>query len=230
MNLMDLASRASGGHWRVDATAPGPARAGSRSSRRRRPSPGALSRVLAVPASGCPPPRWPCGRATTRAASIGLGLVREGRVGVSLGTSDTIFGLMRDAARRHRRHRPRVRRRPPATSWASRCSATGRWRASASAIAIRPDVGRLLARARDVGARQRRRADAAVVRARDHAHRCRARGPAPRPRRARRSRQRACGGRGPDDGAGAALALDGRRGRRRCTRPAAPRPTTPSCR
>ena len=34
------------------------------------------------------------GRATTRRSLIGLGLVGEGRLGVSLGTSDTVFGAM----------------------------------------------------------------------------------------------------------------------------------------
>ena len=40
---------------------------------------------------------------------IGSGLVREGRLAVSLGTSDTVFGMMRDAARPRRRHRLRLR-------------------------------------------------------------------------------------------------------------------------
>ena len=64
---------------------------------------------------------------------IGTGLVREGVVAISLGTSDTIFGLMRE---------PRVAAtapvtcsvRRPAISWASRCSATARSRASGCAM------------------------------------------------------------------------------------------------
>ena len=66
---------------------------------------------------------------------IGVGLVREGRVAISLGTSDTIFGLMKE---------PRVD--PSGTGHVfgvadrrlhgpHRASATDRWRASACAIA-----------------------------------------------------------------------------------------------
>ena len=41
---------------------------------------------------------------------IGVGLVREGRVGISLGTSDTLFGLMTEPRVDPLRHRTRLRR------------------------------------------------------------------------------------------------------------------------
>ena len=79
------------------------------------------------------------------------------------------------AARRHRRHRARVRvahRRLHGHHGVQQRLAGARARARS----LRPDLGRLLARARGVGAGQRRRADAAVVRARDHTHGGRRRG------------------------------------------------------
>lgn len=92
MNLMDLATRA---WWpaALDATAPG-----------------LLSKLPPIAASwtvvGTLAPYWreryhlPAARVVAWSGDnscslVGTGLVREGRVGISLGTSDTIFGLMR---------------------------------------------------------------------------------------------------------------------------------------
>ena len=88
-----------GGRRHVDATAPGllPQAPGRRAvvGHRR-----AGCRATGSAARAAPRPRWRCGPATTRAASSASAWCAKGRVGVSLGTSDTIFGLMRDAARR----------------------------------------------------------------------------------------------------------------------------------
>jgi xylulokinase len=93
MNLMDLGART---WWplALDATAPG--------LRERLPAI-APSSALAGRLS----PHWQARRALPPAkvvvwsgdnpcSLVGLGLVREGRLGISLGTSDTIFGLMRE--------------------------------------------------------------------------------------------------------------------------------------
>jgi xylulokinase len=93
MNLMDLATS---GWWQpaVDATAPGLA--------------AKLPRVRpAASVAGTLSPYWRqrCGLPATRVVTwsgdnpsslIGTGLVREGRMAISLGTSDVIFGLMNE--------------------------------------------------------------------------------------------------------------------------------------
>ena len=63
---------------------------------------------------------------------VGIGLVREGRVAISLGTSDTIFGLMReprvdDSGTGH------VFGAPTGDFMGSTCFRTARWHASACA-------------------------------------------------------------------------------------------------
>ena len=49
---------------------------------------------------------------------VGVGLVREGRLAVSLGTSDTVFGLMREPRVDRDGHRATCSARRPATTWA----------------------------------------------------------------------------------------------------------------
>jgi len=93
MNLMDLASAT---WWTpaVDATAPDlrlrlPAIASSSAIA------GRLSRHWQL-RHGLPGAMVAVWSGDNPCSLVGLGLVREGRVGVSLGTSDTIFGLMRE--------------------------------------------------------------------------------------------------------------------------------------
>jgi xylulokinase len=93
MNLMDLADR----RWwtpAVDATAPGlhdklPAIAPSWTVA------GALSPYWQA-RLGLPPAKVVAWSGDNPCSLIGVGLVREGRVAISLGTSDTIFGLMKE--------------------------------------------------------------------------------------------------------------------------------------
>ena len=102
---------------------------------------------------------------------IGTGLVDEGRLGISLGTSDTLFGLMRAAAHRRGRHGPRLRRadrrfhgidglQQRIARRASACAMRTGWtgRGFSAALAAAPPGNR--------GA-----TDAALVRAGDHAAR-----------------------------------------------------------
>jgi xylulokinase len=93
MNLMDLASH---DWWReaVDATAPDleqklPRIAPSHATV------GTLSRYWRT-RYGLPPANVIAWSGDNPSSLIGTGLVREGRVAVSLGTSDTVFGLMRE--------------------------------------------------------------------------------------------------------------------------------------
>jgi xylulokinase len=96
MNLMDLATSQ---WWRpaVDATAP--------ALERRLPKIGAASAVVGRLSqfwqrrSGLPAARVVTWSGDNPCSLIGTGLVREGRVAISLGTSDVLFGLM---------HAPRV--------------------------------------------------------------------------------------------------------------------------
>jgi xylulokinase len=91
MNLMDLASK----QWSaaaLQATAPGletklPALADSSTIA------GALSRFW-ISRYGLPPARIVAWSGDNPCSLVGTGLVREGRMAISLGTSDTIFGLM----------------------------------------------------------------------------------------------------------------------------------------
>jgi xylulokinase len=92
-NLMDLAARA---WWpaALDATAPGLA--------------GKLPRIAAPSAVvgalsaywreryGLPEARVVVWSGDNPSSLVGTGLIREGRIGVSLGTSDTVFGVMRE--------------------------------------------------------------------------------------------------------------------------------------
>ena len=108
MNLMDLSSR----QWwtpAVDATAPD---LGSKL-----PSVAPASAVVGVLAPfwqaryGLPPAKVITWSGDNPCSLIGVGLVREGRVAVSLGTSDTVFGLMKA---------PALTREAPVTSLARR--------------------------------------------------------------------------------------------------------------
>jgi xylulokinase len=95
MNLMDISAR----RWApaaLEATAPGleqklPAL---------RPSWTVAGRLSPfwVQRHGFPPARVVAWSGDNPCSLIGTGLVREGRIGISLGTSDTLFGFMREAA------------------------------------------------------------------------------------------------------------------------------------
>ena len=82
------------------STRPRPdSRAGCRRSRRRRRSSGRLSPYWQA-RHGLPAAKVVVWSGDNPCSLIGVGLVREGRVAISLGTSDTVFGLMTAAARR----------------------------------------------------------------------------------------------------------------------------------
>jgi xylulokinase len=93
MNLMDL-ERSTWWPAAVDATAPDLAR--------RLPSIAAASAVIGTLSPywqvrfGLPAARVIAWSGDNPCSLVGVGLVREGRLAVSLGTSDTVFGLMRD--------------------------------------------------------------------------------------------------------------------------------------
>ncbi len=94
MNLMDLGVVpvvAAGGRRRRRRTW---RRSCRRSRARRRLS--ARSRRTGRRDTGCPRRRSSPGPATIPCSLVGVGLVREGRLAISLGTSDTVFGLMRE--------------------------------------------------------------------------------------------------------------------------------------
>ena len=105
MNLMDLAAR---DWWRpaVDATAP---------DWRRKLPPivppwcpvGTLAPYWQI-RYGFPAAPVIAWTGDNPSSLVGVGLVDEGRIAISLGTSDTVFGPMSDAARRRVRHRPCV--------------------------------------------------------------------------------------------------------------------------
>jgi xylulokinase len=93
MNLMDLAEN----EWwlgAVDATAPGLEQKLPRIAPARTVM-GTLSPYWRT-RYGMPPARVIAWSGDNPSSLIGTGLVREGRVAVSLGTSDTVFGLMRE--------------------------------------------------------------------------------------------------------------------------------------
>ena len=178
MNLMDLApARWSAGGARRDRAGP---RGEAAADRRRRGRSSGRSRRTGSGATAFRRPRSSPGPATTRAASSGTGIVDEGTLG----------GLAR-----HERHGvcdARASRAP-----ACRTSSDRRRAAIMSLVCfrngslarerIRDEYGARLARTSraalaDTPRRQRRRADAAVVRAGDHAARGRARRPALRSR------------------------------------------------
>ena len=94
MNLMDLSS---GDWWEpaVSSDGAGPATIGCRWFARRGPIAGTLSTYWQQ-RHGFPPARVVAWSGDNPCSLIGTGLVREGRVAVSLGTSDVIFGLMEE--------------------------------------------------------------------------------------------------------------------------------------
>ena len=161
---------------------------------------------------GFPPARVVAWSGDNPSSLVGLGLVREGRLGISLGTSDTVFGLMRTA-----RPEPsgigHVFGAPTGGCMGLTCFANGSLARERVRDAYGLDWARLRRRASTHAAGQRRRADAAVVRTGNHARgRAPRRAPAP-PRSVRRGCERTRSGRSTDDGPRPTFELDGRSAR-----------------
>ena len=128
MNLMDLAAGSGG------------------TPRSRRPRPDLRAKLPRIAPSwrvvgtlspywqaryGLPPAKVIAWSGDNPCSLIGVGLVREGRVAMSLGTSDTMFGLMNEP-RVDARGTGHVFGAPTGDYMGLTCFSNGRWRASAS--------------------------------------------------------------------------------------------------